>query len=102
MRRYTTEFPNLIIPGIELAGAKVFVTFAETSGKEILTVTDAEVENTEEGTRIHVQMTQARSALFQANQQYQVQVNWLDGEDRYATCIERFKVKVNLLQEVIS
>ena len=102
MRRYTTEFPNIIIPGIELEGAKVFVTIADLAGKEIMTVTDAEVTNTEYGTLIKVEMTQARSALFQANQQYQVQVNWLDNEDRHATCIERFKVKVNLLQEVIS
>ena len=102
MRRYTTEFPNIIIPGIELEGAKVFVTFADLAGKEIMTVTDAEVTNTEEGTLIKVAMTQARSALFQANQMYQVQVNWLDNQDRYATCIERFKVKINLLQEVIS
>ena len=67
MRRYTTEFPNIIIPGIELAGAKVFVTFADLAGKEIMTVTDAEVTNTEVGTLIKVEMTQERSALFQAN-----------------------------------
>lgn len=101
MRRYTTEFPNIIVPGIELEGTSVYVTFADLSGKEIMTVTDAEVTNTEEGTLIKVNMTQARSALFVANQQYQVQVNWLDNGARRATCIARFKVKVNLLQEVI-
>lgn len=102
MRRYTTPFQELYIPGIDLTGADIYVTYADLHGNVIITKTDVQAEYDDTGTSISVRLTQEQSILFKANQEYQVQVNWMTGNDRAATCIAHFKVVDNLLKEILT
>lgn len=101
MRRYTTPFEELYVPGVDLTSATVYVTFADQRCNEILTLYDADVEEYMDGTKISAHMTQEQSARFTAGQEYLVQVNWLVGTERQATSIARVRCHENLLREVL-
>lgn len=101
MRRYTTPFQELFIAGVALEGCDVYVTFADLQGNVIVTLDNATVVDSEIGSTITARMTQEQSILFTANQEYQIQVNWMDGNDRYATCISRIRCQDNLLKEIL-
>lgn len=100
MRRYTTPFQELYVD-VDLTDCDVYVTYADLQGNTMLTLTNATVETMETGSKVVVRLTQEQSVLFQTNQEYQVQVNWMNGNDRFATCIARFRVTDNLLKEIL-
>lgn len=101
MRRYTTPFEELYVPGVDLTSATVYVTFADRKGDAILTIYDADVVEYMDGSKITAHMTQEQSARFIAGQEYLVQVNWLSGPERQATCIAHIRCHDNLLREVL-
>lgn len=101
MRRYTTPTYTFTISGVDLSSMDVYVTFKQ--GSTILTIEDCTVTYADETSTIEVSLTQAQTASFIVGKDCKVQVNAIniDG-DRLATKERTVKVKVNLLEEVIT
>lgn len=101
MRRYTTPTLPLIVQGIDLTGADVWVTLAQKA--HIITVDDANMELDEDGnTVISVDLTQFQTAEFREGTM-KVQVNWIDELGRRNASNEALiTVDGNLLDRVLS
>lgn len=106
IRRYTTPTQELLVEGVDLTSAEVFVSYRQKntsfvfSGNQIQVEAITEDERTD--TLISVYMTQEQTASFKYNEDVEIQVNWLEGHRRNATVIARCKVSDNLLEEVIN
>ena len=99
-RQYTTPTIQLRIDGHDLTGADVYVTFQ--SKGQVVTVEDADITACSHGTVIDVKLTQEQTAAFFPGEVVKVQVNWMDGDERYATDVATILWKENLLKEVLS
>lgn len=100
MRLYTTPSYTLHVPGIDLTGKTIKVTFRQ--GDTIVTKTDATATYSDGETVISVSLTQTESGQFKDRPGVYCQVNWLDSGQRFATSIAEIPPLTNLLSEVIS
>lgn len=101
MRNYTTPTLTFNIPNVSLSGMTVHITFADLAQNVILDTAPTSITDTDDGSELALDLTQAQTAMFNPNKKYLVQVNWLDGDNRYATNIVRFQPKANLIKEVL-
>jgi len=105
MRRYTTASQTLRIPGIDLTGMDVYVTYKQSLSYSndpfTLTIDTASVSYSDGTTVIVVSLTQEQTAMFTVGK-CDVQVNWVSSSDaRGATVPATFTVNTNLLNEVV-
>lgn len=101
MRNYTTPTIMLNIPSVTLTGMDVHITFSDMAQNVVIDTAPTAISQTDSGTQLSIDMTQEQTALFSPSKKYLVQVNWLDGNKRFATNIVRFQPKANLLKEVL-
>ena len=106
--RYSTPTHRLRVKGVDISEYDVFVTYKQGhvtktfSGEEVVMETETSEQEGEQvtDTIIFVHMGQADSSLFRDGD-IEVQVNWLVGEQRFATLIATTNATRNLLTEVI-
>ena len=102
-RMYTTPVIDLRIDGHDLSGADaVYVTFSNKARNVSLTLDSPTVSADTSGTTVSVHLTQAQAGMFWYNEDVDVEVNWTDGDERYATDIATVAWKENLIKEVIA
>lgn len=96
--RYTTPPISLLVKGIDITSADVYVTLKQ---REIELTIDNPVKTFEDpNTIITFSLTQKQSGKF-SDDYVQIQVNWMSGGTRYATKIVETKIYDNLYNEVI-
>ena len=102
MRLYTTPQYTLHVPGIDLTPYDIYVTFRQNDKVVTLTTDDVSVsyDNEEDETQILVVLSQSQTA-FEMKRSIFVQVNWVNGEMRYATEVSEMPPKINLLEEIV-
>lgn len=96
MRRYTTPTHTLTVEGVDLTGAKVWVTYENATGR--FSVTDMDVSLDGENTVIEVTLTEAQTSSLSTGKA-KVQVNWTINGKRCATEVKTIRVLENLLEE---
>ena len=105
IRRYTSPTQELIVEGVDLTQADVFVSYKQGQTQLNISGEDLTIETVSAGqrtdTKISVYMSQEMTAQFVADKDVDVQVNWLEDGQRNATTIARVSVQRNLLEEVI-
>ncbi len=101
MRNYTTPTIALNIPDVALSGMTVHITFSDMGQNVILDSAPTSITDTDDGALLTLDLTQAQTALFSPHKKYLVQVNWLDGNKRFATNIVNFQPKANLIKEIL-
>lgn len=94
MRRYTTPTHVLTVEGVDLTGARVWVTYENATGN--FTVEDADVAPDGEDSVVTVTLTEAQTASLSTGRA-KVQVNWTLGGRRCATEVKTVEVTENLL-----
>ena len=101
MRRYTTPTITANITGIDLTGMKTFTTLRQ--GNTLLTLEDLPVTVTENGCKLEGVLTQEQTAMFEANNDINIQVRYINAQGvASATNIKRVSVNSVLMPGVIS
>lgn len=99
MRRYTTPTHELTVKGVDLTGCDVYVTYKQA--RNVLTISDPEVEFDGKDTVVTVELSQIQSASFKTGDAT-VQINWVTPQGaRDATNIKQVRIEQNLLEEVV-
>lgn len=103
MRLFTTPEYTLHIPGIDLTPYEVYVTFRQNDKIVTLETSDVTVayDDGDDETQISVVLSQDQTAEFEMRRSIYVQVNWLNGDMRYATDVAEIPPKLNLLEEIL-
>ena len=96
MRQFTTETDEIIVEGVDLTTADVYVTYGQ--GSRVVTIENPEVAYSGSDSTITVSLTQDETGLFGTGA-VRRQVNWVTDEGRWATDIVTIKVAQNLLKE---
>lgn len=99
MINYTTPFFELEVLGIDISDKEIYVTI-EQEGVET-TITEGLTVSFDVNTIIQFHLSQKQSAQFKPNKTTLVQVNWKDGEYRFATDKAKIDVEENLLDRVV-
>lgn len=101
MRRYTTPTITANITGIDLTGMKTFTTLRQ--GNTLLTLEDLPVTVTENGCKLEGVLTQEQTAMFEANNDINIQVRYINALGvASATNIKRVAVNSVLMPGVIA
>ena len=105
IRRYTSPTQELIVEGIDLTNAEIYVSYRQKCVSLVFSGDDLQVEAVTEDertdTKISVHMSQEMTAKFRADEDVEVQVNWILDGQRNATIIAKFGIQRNLLEAVI-
>ena len=99
MRLYTTPQYTLHVKDIDLTGYDVYVTFRQND--VVITKDDGVLTYSDGNTNIVVNLSQAETSQFKLRPGIYVQVNWMNGDDRFATSIAELPPLANLLEEVL-
>lgn len=99
--RFTTPPISLLVEGVDITSADVYVTVKQGPNEINLTDTDLTMSYANSNTTVTFALTQVQAGSLNANYFSEVQVNWIAGGVRYATEIARVKIYDNLLDEVI-
>lgn len=102
MIQYTTPLQRVLIPGKDLTSWDVYVTYSNRWRKATVTVNPLDMEVTEEGTILTYRLTQEQTALFDKDEEVEIQVNWYKDGIRGATKRKNIYSEENLLKVVIS
>lgn len=100
MRQYTTPTITLTVKDQKIADKDVYVSLQYSGG--LLMIEDPEMTETAKDTVITVPLTQSQTSKFKNGETLALQVNWMDGESRFATDIAYLRVTENLLKEILS
>lgn len=99
MRKWTTPIQTIIVKDADLRVAdSVYVTFSYKDKR--WEFTDLTIESDGTDSTITVPLTQEITGEF-PTALVAVQVNWMVGDNRYATDISRVTIELNLKDEVI-
>lgn len=99
--RFTTPEIKLLVKKVDISDKDVYVTISQGTTGLTLSGADLTMTATDGGTLIELTLTQAQAGTLNINGPASIQVNWMDGDVRYATAIAKDRVLVNLLDEVI-
>lgn len=100
--RFTTPPISLLVKGVDITAADVYVTIKQYDREVNLTDTALTMTTSGDDTQITFSLTQAQAGALDIKAYASVQVNWIDAGVRYATEIANVKVLENLYDEVIS
>lgn len=102
MINFTTPTITLIVKGVDITAADIYVTLEQMQTTLTKTGAELETEAEENNTVIRMTLTQEESASFEYSSGAAVQVNWITADGtRGATGIKTIGVLRNLLDEVI-
>lgn len=104
--RYTTPPISLLVKGVDITSADVYVTIKQLETEINLEDSRLTLSYSNPDTTITFSLTQEESGSLNlmacdVNAYCDIQVNWISGGVRYATEIARAKIYDNLLDEVI-
>lgn len=100
--RFTTPPISLLVKGVDITAADVYVTIEQGEVEINLTGADLTMTAVESDTQITFSLTQQQAGSLNASAASYIQVNWIASGVRYATMIAKVKVFDNLYDEVIS
>lgn len=100
--RFTTPPISLLVRGVDITAADVYVTVEQGDVELNFTGADLDMSASNGDTLITFSLTQQQAGSLNASAQSFVQVNWIASGVRYATVIAKVKVFDNLYDEVIS
>ena len=100
--RFTTPPISLLVKGVDITAADVYVTIKQGTTEINLTDTDLTLTAVDDDTQVDFSMTQAQAGSLDFGSYAGIQVNWIKNSVRYATEIANVKIYENLYDEVIS
>ena len=100
--RFTTPPISLLVKGVDITAADVYVTIKQGTTEINLTDTDLTLTASGDDTQVEFSLTQAQAGSLDFGSYAGIQVNWIDSGVRYATEIANVKIYENLYDEVIS
>ena len=100
--RFTTPPISLLVKGVDITAADVYVTIKQGTTEINLTDTALTLASSDDDTQVTFALTQEQAGSLNASGYADIQVNWISGGVRYATEIASVKVSENLYDEVIS
>ena len=99
--RFTTPPISLLVKGVDITAADVFVTIKQYGVEINLSGDDITLTASGSDTQITFSLSQEQAGSLTASGYADFQVNWIAGGIRYATEIVSGRVYENLYDEVI-